>query len=516
MSAAFNMISLSGSSGTVTQGAAAATSGAQTSGSTTDETASGAFQSLLAVLLDLLAAKTTNAGGTATIDSAASAIASQSSTQQTGDLSLDLGGLIDLSGLLELKARLAADTSGDGLATDAAGDATDTPDPLAAVLDLLIGALQNAAASQPEGEALSFDTRSGEALKALNALLASLVDDKPGATPVPLPSETIDKLRTLDTLLKGLAIPSADPELAALKTRIAELLGGTNAADGKTPVSADPKTPSVAALLGQETTAPASAAGNQRDVMAHVLDGARTGAANPGAAGTSTGGGDGADQDPAQNQPQAQATRAEATAARPAPAGADFAAQLGEAGRKSDQTVDPVAQIAAQGGDRTQTASARILPTAYAQSAQRVDMPQIAFEIARHAMNGANRFQIRLDPPEMGRIDVQLDVDKSGAINARLTVDRPETLDLLQRDARALERALAQSGLDNQKTNLEFSLRQNPFARQDSGQGQNGQSDTATLFGEGEDNPADADNAVPPQVTLYRGVARPGGVNLVA
>jgi flagellar hook-length control protein FliK len=53
---------------------------------------------------------------------------------------------------------------------------------------------------------------------------------------------------------------------------------------------------------------------------------------------------------------------------------------------------------------------------------------------------GKNRFEIRLDPPELGRIEVRIDVDHDG--NARLTVDRADTYDLLRRDAAGLERAL--------------------------------------------------------------------------
>src|SRR5690606_12209534 len=76
---------------------------------------------------------------------------------------------------------------------------------------------------------------------------------------------------------------------------------------------------------------------------------------------------------------------------------------------------------------------------------------------------GNTRFQIRLDPAELGRIDVKLDVDKNGTVNARLFVERPETLDLMMRDQRSLQQALQQAGLDASRTNLEFSLRQNPF-----------------------------------------------------
>jgi chemotaxis protein MotD len=72
---------------------------------------------------------------------------------------------------------------------------------------------------------------------------------------------------------------------------------------------------------------------------------------------------------------------------------------------------------------------------------------------------GMRRFDIRLDPPELGRVDVRLDVDRHGHATTKLTVDRPETLDLLQREARGLERALQQAGLKTDAGGLEFSLR---------------------------------------------------------
>lgn len=84
----------------------------------------------------------------------------------------------------------------------------------------------------------------------------------------------------------------------------------------------------------------------------------------------------------------------------------------------------------------------------------------LAIEIASRAKDGSRQFEIRLDPPELGRIDVKLDVDKSGQVNTHLTVDRPETLDLLRRDSQGLERALQQAGLKTSDGSLEFSLRQ--------------------------------------------------------
>lgn len=89
----------------------------------------------------------------------------------------------------------------------------------------------------------------------------------------------------------------------------------------------------------------------------------------------------------------------------------------------------------------------------------RVPINLIAVNIAHHASQGTNRFQVRLDPPELGRVDVKLSVDGDGKVSASLTVERPETLDLLQRDARALERALTDAGLSTDKDSLNFSLK---------------------------------------------------------
>jgi flagellar hook-length control protein FliK len=89
-----------------------------------------------------------------------------------------------------------------------------------------------------------------------------------------------------------------------------------------------------------------------------------------------------------------------------------------------------------------------------------VPLAGLAVEIAAQARAGKHHFAIRLDPPELGRIDVRLDVDRDGNVNSRLIVERADTLDLLKRDASQLERALQQAGLKTSDNALEFSLRQ--------------------------------------------------------
>ncbi|WP_316356098.1 flagellar hook-length control protein FliK [Devosia sp.] len=218
-----------------------------------------------------------------------------------------------------------------------------------------------------------------------------------------------------------------------------------------------------------------------------------------------------------------------AEAAPPVQASADGDDRDREAGEQDRKPADPRSPVATAAIDKQpepqntglpQQASARaemvaaprVVQAGYQTSQQQLNLPQLAFELVRQVNEGNSRFQIRLDPPELGRIDVRLDIDKSGQVNARLIVEKSETLDLMQRDQRALERALQQAGLDGAKTNLEFSLKQNPFGAgqqgNDRGNGRN------PIFG--DEVAADADATPPPTVNLYRGSLTASGVNIIA
>lgn len=82
----------------------------------------------------------------------------------------------------------------------------------------------------------------------------------------------------------------------------------------------------------------------------------------------------------------------------------------------------------------------------------------LAAQISKFAKNGETRFEIRLDPAELGKIDVRLTIGSDGQTRAHLFVERSETLDYLMRDARGMERALQQSGIELERKGLEFSL----------------------------------------------------------
>ena len=88
-----------------------------------------------------------------------------------------------------------------------------------------------------------------------------------------------------------------------------------------------------------------------------------------------------------------------------------------------------------------------------------VSMTQVAVSIATKAMGGSTRFDIRLDPPELGRIDVRLTLDREGRVKSTMVIEKQETFEMMQRDQRGLETAMQQAGLKVNEGSVEFSLR---------------------------------------------------------
>jgi Meckel syndrome type 1 protein len=67
------------------------------------------------------------------------------------------------------------------------------------------------------------------------------------------------------------------------------------------------------------------------------------------------------------------------------------------------------------------------------------------------------RVTLTLEPAELGQVEVS--IERQGeAASVRVVAERPETLALLQRDGRELERALNAAGLGGRETSLSFSL----------------------------------------------------------
>lgn len=93
---------------------------------------------------------------------------------------------------------------------------------------------------------------------------------------------------------------------------------------------------------------------------------------------------------------------------------------------------------------------------------------QVAVQLNKSAKTGNDRFNIQLNPADLGRVDVRMDIAKDGSVRVHVTADNAATFDMLQKDSRSLERALQQAGLQADSGSLSFSLRdgaQNQFAQ---------------------------------------------------
>jgi len=289
--------------------------------------------------------------------------------------------------------------------------------------------------------------------------------------------------------------------------------GAVPAAD--TPVAAAaPATGAIAALTTAATGSPAA----QTALATGPLQGSQTDTAKGPEAGLADTAGAGA---PA-------AHLAKGGAVEPAPPGAaqDVAPpefKLTEALQPLQGAIDLSALTQARPA-RPDTALAALTPeqTAAAQAANAqaqtaTDGPPtplhvVPIEIGLRALAGGRKFDIRLDPAELGRVDVSLDISDAGEVTAKLVVDRVETLHMLQRDARTLERAFEQAGLKPSNAGVEITLR-DPA---DQGFRQNRQHDeaprrTPSLADLGDDLGL---SAQPVQSTTIRGLVRLGGVDL--
>jgi flagellar hook-length control protein FliK len=140
---------------------------------------------------------------------------------------------------------------------------------------------------------------------------------------------------------------------------------------------------------------------------------------------------------------------------------------------------------------------------------------QVQSRIIERFDGRAHRFEVRLDPAELGRVDVRIEIGADRKVHAILAAHDGAALNDLMRGSKALEQALSQAGIDLAEDGLSFQLASdNP--RQDSRDPQ-AQSDFArranlagtTLM----DLPVDADPRLP--TYALRAYAY-GRLNLVA
>jgi flagellar hook-length control protein FliK len=128
-------------------------------------------------------------------------------------------------------------------------------------------------------------------------------------------------------------------------------------------------------------------------------------------------------------------------------------------------------------------------------------------EIARQVTAGRSEMLVRLDPPEMGRIDIRLSFDHDGGLRAVMSVDHHGALDLLRRETGDLTRALVDAGVKADAQSFRF----------DSRGGEAGQRGQQHQSGQQHGREAGtAGSNVADEQPLYRGLRTSGSVDLMA
>lgn len=138
-------------------------------------------------------------------------------------------------------------------------------------------------------------------------------------------------------------------------------------------------------------------------------------------------------------------------------AGANTPSGQGGQGQGSNLPAPSVTPLSASG--QTPAASSPAFARLLSPTPARPLQEQVIFHVRSALKDGSSRIRIQLDPAELGKIDIQLRVSAEGKTGVSITADHRHTLDLLQRDAAALERALADAGLKTGGESLSFNLR---------------------------------------------------------
>lgn len=84
---------------------------------------------------------------------------------------------------------------------------------------------------------------------------------------------------------------------------------------------------------------------------------------------------------------------------------------------------------------------------------------QITVHVSKAAVDGIDHINVQLNPPELGHVEVRMEIGPSGHFSAVFSADRPQTADMLQRNAHELTRSLQDAGVRTDAGSLSFNLR---------------------------------------------------------
>jgi flagellar hook-length control protein FliK len=152
-----------------------------------------------------------------------------------------------------------------------------------------------------------------------------------------------------------------------------------------------------------------------------------------------------------------------------------------DAATETAQVAAQTANRAVHGGNPTVQVASRA-----PQAPAGTPAEQVSVQIQHGVRDNNDRINVRLYPAALGKVEVKLELSPDRTVHAVVSAEKPETLDLLARDARILQRALEDAGLQTDSNSLSFQLSDGGdgaaqrFAGQQSGSFPETTGDTAT------------------------------------
>ncbi len=128
-------------------------------------------------------------------------------------------------------------------------------------------------------------------------------------------------------------------------------------------------------------------------------------------------------------------------------------------GRSTDTAIDSA--NAANNNTRANTAATAKAATARPAFNLPNGRPaeQVSVQVQNGIRNGLDRINIKLSPATLGNVEVKLEMAPDKTVQAVVYADKAETLDMLERDGRVLQKALEEAGLRTNSDSLSFEQR---------------------------------------------------------
>jgi flagellar hook-length control protein FliK len=141
---------------------------------------------------------------------------------------------------------------------------------------------------------------------------------------------------------------------------------------------------------------------------------------------------------------------------------------------------------------------------------------QVILQMNRSVKSGNDQMTLQLNPADLGKITVKLDFGSDGKVQGTVTADNPQTLSMLQKDSRSLERALQDAGLRADPGSLQFSLGggEGNGGNQAGQTANNGGSNQDTAAGDGTIPAGDSAGLIDIGANAETYYLTPGGVNI--